>query len=132
MATCWIRLISEAKVALQAKVALIDEAHQTGAGAVEVRLTLSAYDRDDALFERCDLISVDSVRMLVMQPTDLLLSRLLALGENSCNFAPLLGWSRSLREQIDWPTIRHDTADNPFARAFLGLLEDLEVIDANR
>lgn len=83
---------------------------------------------DDALFERCDLLSVDSVRMLVMPPTDLLLCRLLALGENSCNFAPLIGWSRSLREQIDWPSVEERTADNPFARAFLHLLVSLDVI----
>ena len=88
---------------------------------------------DDAMLDRCDLLSVDSVRMLVMPPTDLLLSRLLALGENACDFAPLLGWSRSLREQIDWPALRRDTADNPFARAFLRLLADLEVTaDAER
>lgn len=100
---------------------------------VDVIHRLPIGEVDEALFERCDLVSVDSVRMLVMRPTDLLLSRLLALGENSCNFAPLLGWSRSLREQIDWPTIRQDTAGSPFARAFLGLLEDLEVIsDADR
>lgn len=83
---------------------------------------------DDALFERCDLLSVDSVRMLVMRPTDLLLCRLLALGENACDLAPLIGWSRSLREQIDWATVRRETADSPFARAFLALLADLEVI----
>jgi hypothetical protein len=67
--------------------------------------------------------------MLVMRPTELLLCRLLALGENACDFAPLLGWSRSLREQIDWPMIRQRTADSPFARSFLGLLVSLEVID---
>lgn len=83
---------------------------------------------DDNLFGRCDLISVDSVRMLVMRPTDLLLSRLLALGENACDFAPLLGWSRSLREQIHWTTVRRATAHNPFARAFLRLLADLGVV----
>jgi hypothetical protein len=86
-------------------------------------------DVDDALFSRCDLLSVDSVRMLVMRPTDLLLSRLLALGENACDLAPLLGWSRSLREQIDWSTVRRETAASPYARAFLRLLIDLEVTD---
>ena len=83
---------------------------------------------DDETFARCDLLSVDSVRMPVMRPTDLLLCRLLALGENSCDLGPLLGWSRSLREQIDWVTVRRETAENPFARAFLGLLADLGVV----
>lgn len=95
---------------------------------VDVIHRLPIGEVDDELFARCDLLSVDSVRMLVMQPTDLLLCRLLALGENSCDFAPLLGWSRSLREQIDWAAVRRETAHNPFARAFLGLLGDLEVV----
>ena len=90
------------------------------------RLPIGEVDED--MFARCDMLSVDSVRMLVMRPTELLLCRLLPLGENACDFAPLLGWSRSLREQIDWPAVRRETAHNPFACAFLGLLEDLEVI----
>jgi hypothetical protein len=95
---------------------------------VDVIHRLPIGDVDDALLDRCDELSVDSVRMPVMRPTDLLLSRLLALGENACDLAPLLGWSRSLREQIDWATIRRETAHSPFARAFLGLLTDLEVL----
>ncbi len=95
---------------------------------VDVIHRLPIGDVDQTLLDRCDLLSVDSVRMLVMPPTDLLLCRLLALGENSCNFAPLLGWSRSLREQIDWPLIREKTADSPFARSFLDLLAALGVI----
>ena len=85
---------------------------------------------NDETFARCDLLSVDSVRMPVMRPTDLLLCRLLALGENSCDFAPLLGWSRSLREQIDWTAVRRETAHSLFAQAFLGLLADLQVISS--
>lgn len=100
---------------------VVDLIHRLPIGAV-----------DDALFQRCDLLGVDSVRMLVMPPTDLLLCRLLALGENSCNFAPLIGWSRSLREQIDWALIRERTADSPFAHAFLGLVVELGVIDDAR
>jgi len=95
---------------------------------VDVIHRLPIGEVDDDMLARCDLLSVDSVRMLVMRPTDLLRCRLLALGENSCDFAPLLGWSRSLREQIDWTAVRHETAHNPFARSFLRLLSDLEVI----
>ena len=95
---------------------------------VDVIHRLPIGEVDDDLLARCDLLSVDSVRMPVMRPTDLLLSRLMALGENACDFAPLLGWSRSLREQIDWATVRRATAPNPFARAFLRLLADLEVV----
>jgi len=97
---------------------------------VDVIHRLPIGEVDDELFARCDLLSVDSVRMLVMRPTDLLLSRMLALGENACDFAPLVGWCRSLREQIDWATVRRETAHNPFARAFLSLLADLDVISS--
>ena len=95
---------------------------------VDVIHRLPIGEVDDELLARCDLLSVDSVRMPVMRATDLLLSRLMALGENACDFAPLLGWSRSLREQIDWAAVRGATAPNPFARAFLRLLADLEVV----
>jgi hypothetical protein len=105
----------------------LDKVGQDGI-VVDLIHRLPIGDVDDALLERCDLLDVDSVRMLVMPPTDLLLCRLLALGENACDFAPLIGWSRSLREQIDWPLIRDRTEDSPFARSFLHLLVSLEVI----
>lgn len=95
---------------------------------VDVIHRLPIGEVDDEMLARCDLVSVDSVRMLVMRPTDLLLCRLLALGENACEFASLLGWARSLREQIHWTTVRRATAHSPFARAFLRLLVDLEVV----
>jgi hypothetical protein len=87
---------------------------------------------DDNLLARCDERAVDSVRMPVMQSTDLLTCRLLALGENSCDFAPLLGWARSLREQIDWAAVRRDTDLNPYAQAFLHLLDSLAVVPDER
>ena len=41
-----------------------------------------------------------------------------------------LGFARALREQVDWDRVRRETKDDPFARAFLGLLESLNVIEA--
>jgi hypothetical protein len=95
---------------------------------VDIIHRLPSGDVDDALLERCDELSVDSVRMPVMAATDLLLNRMLALSDHSCNFSPLLSYSRALREQIDWERIAKETSEQPFARAFLGLLESLEVI----
>jgi len=97
---------------------------------VDVIHRLPIGDVDQTLLERCDDREVVSVRMPVMPATDLIVCRMLALGENACDFAPLLGWARSLREQIDWSHVRARTADNPYARAFLGLLASLEVIQA--
>jgi hypothetical protein len=36
--------------------------------------------------------------------------------------------ARALREQIDWPRVRKETAESPYAFAFLVLLEKLDVI----
>lgn len=84
-------------------------------------------DVDDALLARCDERSVDSVRMPVMCATDLLTCRMLAFTEHSCDFGPVLSFARALREQVDWARVRDRTAGNPFAAAFLILLESLDV-----
>ena len=87
-------------------------------------------DVDEALLDRCDERSVDSVRMPVMCATDLLMCRMLAFTEHSCDFGPVLGFARALREQVDWEVVRERTRQNPFAAAFLQLLESLDVTDA--
>lgn len=86
-------------------------------------------DVDDALLARCDERSVDSVRMPVMCATDLLTCRMLAFTEHSCDFGPVLAFARALREQVDWDLVRERTRANPFAAAFLILLESLEVTE---
>jgi hypothetical protein len=98
---------------------------------VDVIHRLPIGDVDDALLERCDEISVDSVRMQVMSATDLLLCRVLAFSEHACDFSGPLGFARALREQVDWQRVRREADHDPFGRAFLGLLESLEVIDAD-
>jgi hypothetical protein len=99
---------------------------------VDIIHRLPIGDVDDELLAGCDEREVASVHMPVMQATDLLVCRLLALGENACDLAPLLGWARSLREQIDWSAVRRRTADNPYAGAFLHLLVSLAVIPDER
>ncbi len=37
-----------------------------------------------------------------------------------------------MREQIDWPEVRARVEDNPYARAFLFLLDELGVVDAEQ
>jgi hypothetical protein len=67
--------------------------------------------------------------MPVMCATDLLMCRMLAFTEHSCDFGPVLGFARALREQVDWEVVRERTLHNPFAAAFLQLLESLDVTD---
>ncbi len=85
---------------------------------------------DDAFYARCDLMNVAAVRMLVMPTEDLFIGKLLALTEHHLEYAPVLEMARALREQVDWETVRVQTGQSPFARAFFALLRELGVIDA--
>jgi hypothetical protein len=82
---------------------------------------------DEGLFERCDTLPVLAVRMPVMEATDILSTKLLVLEEHYCDFARILPVARALREQIDWARLRGEVGDNPYARAFLYLLDELDI-----
>ena len=45
------------------------------------------------------------------------------------NFQPVIELARALREQIDWEFVRSHTAESPFARAFLTLVEGLGIVE---
>ena len=81
----------------------------------------------DELFERSDELDVYAVRMQVASLEDVLVTKLLALSEQSLDFRPVLEISRSLREQIDWDRVRRRTADSPYAGAFFTLVERLGI-----
>src|SRR3954470_15032701 len=80
------------------------------------------------ILDRAEPIEVDSVEMPVLAATDLLTSKLLALDEHYCDFSQMFPVARSLREQVDWPAVGSRTRDNAFARAFLQLAADLNVV----
>ena len=82
-----------------------------------------------AVVEDADQIEVLSVRMPVLSGTELLVQKLNALNEHSCDFARLLPVARALREQVDWGKVARETAENHFAAAFLFLIERLSVIE---
>jgi hypothetical protein len=84
---------------------------------------------DDAFLDRCDLMSVQAVSMLVQQVDDLLVSKLLSLTEHHLDFGRALEISRALREQIDWLDVRARTEHSPFARTFFFLVTELQIID---
>ncbi|HJQ07812.1 MAG TPA: nucleotidyltransferase family protein [Nocardioides sp.] len=94
---------------------------------VDVIHRLPMGDVDERLLSRTDDVSVDSVKMPVLSATDLLLSRLLALTDHSCDLSTPLAWSRSFREQVDWDTVERVVGDNPFGQAFLGLVGALGI-----
>ena len=74
--------------------------------------------------------NVHAMPMLVMRPEDVFVSKLAASTEHSLRFEPLLEHARALREQVDWEEVARRTADSPYARAFLTLLDGLGVVPA--
>ncbi len=83
---------------------------------------------DDALIERGEVMSVLGMEMRVMALEDVLVTKLMALGEHSLRYESLLAISRALRERVDWDDVRARTSESPFARAFFVMLEGLGVL----
>jgi hypothetical protein len=83
---------------------------------------------DDEFLDRCPELSVAAVDMRVIPLDDLLVGKLLALTEHHLDFAAPLEWARAIREQVDWAVVAERTAESPFARTFLTMLKELEVI----
>jgi hypothetical protein len=83
----------------------------------------------DELLDRAALMRIGPTEAPVMAGTDLLADKLLVLDPHRCDFAPLLQIARDLREQVDWREVAVQTAESPYAKAFLNLLADLSVID---
>jgi hypothetical protein len=85
---------------------------------------------DDAVFARGEQLAVLGMDIQVMALEDVMVTKLMAITEHSLRFERLLQISRALREQIDWDSVRARTESSPFARAFMVLLEGLEVLPA--
>jgi hypothetical protein len=96
--------------------ALVDVLHRLGGVPVEQSLLETAQD-----FE------VLGVRIPVLPPTPIMIAKLKSLSEHYCDFAPLLLSVRAVREQLEWTEIREATQDNPFAEAFLLVVERLGI-----
>ena len=73
---------------------------------------------------------VDAIQMPCISATQLMVHKLLSFSQHYCDFARGLPVARSLREQIDWARVRQETADSPYAEAFLVLLDRLDVVSA--
>ena len=82
----------------------------------------------DEVLERAEEREVNAVRMKVLPVEDVLVTKLLALGEHELDYDPVLELARTLREQIDWEQVRSRTDDSPYAKAFFTLVEELGVI----
>jgi hypothetical protein len=82
----------------------------------------------DETLRDTEIIAVEAISMPVISATQLMIHKLLSYTQHHCDFATGLPVARSLREQIDWPRVRRETADSPYAEAFLMLLDRLDVV----
>ncbi|MFF0363446.1 nucleotidyltransferase family protein [Streptomyces fungicidicus] len=80
------------------------------------------------MLRRARELPVESVRMPVLAPTDLLSGLVAAFSEHHCDFGAVLPIARALREKVDWEQVRRDCGDEPMPAAFFFLLERLNVI----
>ncbi|MDK3257218.1 hypothetical protein [Blastococcus capsensis] len=80
------------------------------------------------LIERSEVMPVLSVQMPVLDATDLVVSKLMALDEHYCDLARLLPVARAMREQVDWAQVGREVAENDFAVVFLALLDRLDIV----
>jgi hypothetical protein len=83
----------------------------------------------DELLARAEPMPIGPAYAPVVTGTDLMVDKLLVFGPHRCDFTPLLPIARDLREQIDWASVAEQTADSPYARAFLVLVEALSVAE---
>jgi hypothetical protein len=82
----------------------------------------------DEELERAVEMEVQATRMKVLAPTDILVTKLLALKEHEVDYDSVLEISRALREQVDWDDLRARTEHSPYAKAFFTLVEELGVM----
>lgn len=85
---------------------------------------------DAEMLARSEQVEVCSVLMPVLSATELIITKMLALQEKSCDYGKVLPSARALREQIDWPEVRRRTEDNVYSLGLLLVLERLGIAPA--
>lgn len=96
---------------------------------VDILFRISGEPVPRSRFDDVDEIEVESVRMPVLAATALMIDKLNALEEHSCDLAKVIPAARAVREQVDWAAVARHTAGNDFAAAALFLLDRLGVVD---
>jgi hypothetical protein len=82
----------------------------------------------DEMLADVDVLAVGSVRLPVLSATELLIESIGTVTEQRCDMSEPLRLARAIREQIDVDRVRSETKDSPFARAFLLLADELNVL----
>jgi hypothetical protein len=95
---------------------------------VDLIWDLEGLEDVESVLARAQEMSVQAVRMPVLDIDDAFVSMLCAFDEHELDFAGALAIARALREQIDWREVRERIAHSPYARGFLALLEALDIV----
>jgi Nucleotidyl transferase of unknown function (DUF2204) len=85
-------------------------------------------DVTDEVIERSELLHVAGITIPVMAIEDVLATKLMALHEHELDYTSVLRIARSVREQIDWPSLRTRTRGSPYALAFFVMCEELGIV----
>jgi hypothetical protein len=83
----------------------------------------------DEVLDAAETMRVGPMIAPVISGTELMVSKILVLHAHRCDLTGLLATSRELREQVGWREVAERTRTSPYARALLGLLADLGVVD---
>lgn len=83
-----------------------------------------------AVLARSELVGVQAVTMPVLPLDDVFVTQLLSLTERHLPFEDMIESVRSVREQVDWESVRRRTDSSPFARAFFTRVEGLGIVPA--
>jgi hypothetical protein len=99
-------------------------------GDVLVDLIFRPVDRPvtSATLADVDHLPVGPVRPPILSGSELLVHSLGTLNDQECDFAEPLRLVRAIREQIDVERVRAEMKDSPYARAFLFLAEELNIL----
>jgi hypothetical protein len=77
------------------------------------------------LLAGCEYRNVLAIDVPVLGATDLIVTKLLAITEQSADYSSVLQFARSLREQVDWDDLERRVRDTPFGEAFVVMAERL-------
>jgi hypothetical protein len=94
---------------------------------VDLIFQLTGVDIPSAL-DRAEVLAVAAIDMPVLQLEDVLTAKLRSFDDHYLDFTGPLQIVRALREQIDFNRLGTATADSPYARAFLMLAEQLDLV----
>lgn len=81
----------------------------------------------DEVLERADYMDVLAHKMRVLDPTDLMVMKLLSLREQNLNLTSTIATARAVREQIDWEELRRRCRHSPYANGFFTMAEQLGI-----